>query len=173
MAMGRERSRFETSLIVLAAYHFSKSGFRENPALNVTKLPALWIYQRVKCPSLSTKITLLYSHIACKKWFRNGYPWLTKFLIQFEQVSMLKVLGLEISLQNQILDGDDLSWNQINHDQLYHEIFGYSVASFLPEFRQIFLTVKASYNRSILNLFPGGEVYMHVIKLWNETSILL
>lgn len=74
MAVGRERSRFETSLIVLAAYHFSKSGFRENPALNVTKLPALWIYQRVKCPSLSTKITLLYSHIACKKWFRNGYP---------------------------------------------------------------------------------------------------
>lgn len=160
MAVGRERSRFETSLIVLAAYHFSKSGFRENPALNVTKLPALWIYQRVKCPSLSTKITLLYSHIACKKWFRNGYPRLTKFLIQFEQVSMLKVLGLEISLQNQILDGDDLSWNQI-------------VASFLPAFRQIFLTVKASFNRSILNLFPGGEVHMHVIKLWNETSILL
>ena len=86
---------------------------------------------------------------------------------------MLKALGLEISLHNQILDGDDLSWNQINHDQLYHEIFGYSVASLLPAFRQIFLTVKASYNRSILNLFPGGEVYMHVIKLWNETSILL
>lgn len=41
MAVGRERSRFETSLIVLAAYHLSKSGFRENPALNVTKLPAL------------------------------------------------------------------------------------------------------------------------------------